>query len=199
MVRHSNVRPNHLSNLKLPIGSAFVRSLSTSSIFPPRPSSARFSLISSRPCPLHRLPQHPTSVRFVPSLQVLACKQEPQIAALLPFLTSTMLLMTWMSHTDQGRCSYHACVFWRHYSPCAPVPVSIRRFVRSSFLPSSSFCPSDFYQLLTLCDVPAGAIAGIGEILTFYPLDVVKTRQQLSATKPLSMIPMLREIVKTEG
>ncbi|BFZ53887.1 hypothetical protein PYCC9005_000918 [Savitreella phatthalungensis] len=45
----------------------------------------------------------------------------------------------------------------------------------------------------------AGAIAGVSEILTMYPLDVVKTRSQLSVGKGEGMVSALRSIVKQEG
>lgn len=46
----------------------------------------------------------------------------------------------------------------------------------------------------------AGAIAGCTELLLMYPLDVVKTRQQLStASKGTGIVSTLSEIVKQEG
>lgn len=51
----------------------------------------------------------------------------------------------------------------------------------------------------------AGAIAGISEILTMYPLDVVKTRFQLQVGKPsdpsayTSVLDCFRKIVRQEG
>ncbi|GAW04821.1 mitochondrial carrier [Lentinula edodes] len=45
----------------------------------------------------------------------------------------------------------------------------------------------------------AGAIAGVSEILTFYPLDVVKTRMQLSTEKSQGFVGTFRNIVKEEG
>ena len=45
----------------------------------------------------------------------------------------------------------------------------------------------------------AGAIAGVSEILTMYPLDVAKTRSQLSVGKGEGMIATLTNIVRTEG
>ncbi|KAI9491587.1 mitochondrial carrier domain-containing protein [Zychaea mexicana] len=45
----------------------------------------------------------------------------------------------------------------------------------------------------------AGAIAGISEILTMYPLDVVKTRAQLSTTGNVGIVQSLKDIVKKEG
>ncbi|ORY79997.1 mitochondrial 2-oxodicarboxylate carrier [Protomyces lactucae-debilis] len=45
----------------------------------------------------------------------------------------------------------------------------------------------------------AGAVAGITEILLLYPLDVLKTRAQLSTTKGDSMLGAFRTIVKKEG
>ncbi|KAL7412288.1 putative organic acid transporter [Mrakia frigida] len=45
----------------------------------------------------------------------------------------------------------------------------------------------------------AGAIAGITEILCLYPLDVVKTRQQLSTGKAIGMIQTFKDIIRAEG
>ncbi|KAK2460419.1 hypothetical protein APHAL10511_007584 [Amanita phalloides] len=45
----------------------------------------------------------------------------------------------------------------------------------------------------------AGAIAGVSEILTFYPLDVVKTRMQLSTGKNPSLFNSFSSIIKEEG
>lgn len=51
----------------------------------------------------------------------------------------------------------------------------------------------------------AGAIAGVSEILTMYPLDVVKTRFQLQVGKPdasggyTSILDCFRKIIKQEG
>jgi solute carrier family 25 2-oxodicarboxylate transporter 21 len=45
----------------------------------------------------------------------------------------------------------------------------------------------------------AGAIAGVSEVLTMYPLDVVKTRSQLLVGKSMGTIASLRNIVKEEG
>ncbi|KAF8200221.1 mitochondrial carrier domain-containing protein [Pholiota molesta] len=46
----------------------------------------------------------------------------------------------------------------------------------------------------------AGAIAGISEILTFYPLDVVKTRMQLETGKSqFGLVGTFKNIVKQEG
>ncbi|KAJ4490473.1 mitochondrial carrier domain-containing protein [Lentinula aciculospora] len=45
----------------------------------------------------------------------------------------------------------------------------------------------------------AGAIAGVSEILTFYPLDVVKTRMQLSTEKSQGFVGTFKNIVKEEG
>lgn len=46
----------------------------------------------------------------------------------------------------------------------------------------------------------AGAIAGVSEILTFYPLDVVKTRMQLETGKSRhGMVGTLSSIVREEG
>ncbi|KAF8963290.1 mitochondrial carrier domain-containing protein [Flammula alnicola] len=46
----------------------------------------------------------------------------------------------------------------------------------------------------------AGAIAGISEILTFYPLDVVKTRMQLETGKSqFGLVGTFKSIIKEEG
>lgn len=45
----------------------------------------------------------------------------------------------------------------------------------------------------------AGAIAGVSEILTFYPLDVVKTRMQLERGASPSLVTSLKNIVAQEG
>ncbi|KAG5733157.1 hypothetical protein E4T56_gene18758, partial [Termitomyces sp. T112] len=46
----------------------------------------------------------------------------------------------------------------------------------------------------------AGAIAGVSEILTFYPLDVVKTRMQLETGKSKhGLVGTLRAIIREEG
>lgn len=45
----------------------------------------------------------------------------------------------------------------------------------------------------------AGAIAGISEILTFYPLDVVKTRMQLAHGKSAGFVGTFSSIIKEEG
>ncbi|KAI7869032.1 mitochondrial carrier domain-containing protein [Spinellus fusiger] len=44
-----------------------------------------------------------------------------------------------------------------------------------------------------------GAIAGISEIITMYPLDVVKTRAQLSTGANVSIVKAFQQIIKTEG
>ncbi|KAI9006697.1 mitochondrial carrier domain-containing protein [Phycomyces nitens] len=44
-----------------------------------------------------------------------------------------------------------------------------------------------------------GAIAGISEILTMYPLDVVKTRAQLNTGASVSIGQAFKQIIKTEG
>lgn len=45
----------------------------------------------------------------------------------------------------------------------------------------------------------SGAIAGVSEILVMYPLDVVKTRQQLATGTSTGTLATLSAIVKTEG
>jgi len=45
----------------------------------------------------------------------------------------------------------------------------------------------------------AGAIAGVSEILTFYPLDVVKTRMQLETGKSQGLVGSFRTIIAQEG
>ncbi|SAM09294.1 hypothetical protein [Absidia glauca] len=44
-----------------------------------------------------------------------------------------------------------------------------------------------------------GAIAGVVEILALYPLDVIKTRAQLSSGASVGVVSSFKEIVKTEG
>ncbi|KAG2343866.1 mitochondrial carrier [Suillus weaverae] len=51
-----------------------------------------------------------------------------------------------------------------------------------------------------IANFAAGAIAGVSEILTFYPLDVVKTRMQLETGKAKhGMVGTLSSIVREEG
>ncbi|KAF4580704.1 hypothetical protein EYR38_010396 [Pleurotus pulmonarius] len=51
-----------------------------------------------------------------------------------------------------------------------------------------------------IANFAAGAIAGISEILTFYPLDVVKTRMQLDTGKTTQgLVGTFKSIVKEEG
>ncbi|KAL4077962.1 mitochondrial carrier [Scleroderma citrinum] len=51
-----------------------------------------------------------------------------------------------------------------------------------------------------IANFAAGAIAGVSEILTFYPLDVVKTRMQLETGKGKhGMIGTLTAIIREEG
>lgn len=45
----------------------------------------------------------------------------------------------------------------------------------------------------------AGAIAGVSEILTMYPLDLIKTRSQLSVTAAPSLFSTFGSIIKQEG
>ncbi|KAH9984844.1 mitochondrial carrier domain-containing protein [Russula vinacea] len=60
---------------------------------------------------------------------------------------------------------------------------------------SSSVKPLPFYVTFT-----AGAIAGVSEILTFYPLGVVKTRMQLERGKTsTSLLGSFRSIIREEG
>ncbi|KAI0265393.1 mitochondrial carrier domain-containing protein [Gloeopeniophorella convolvens] len=54
--------------------------------------------------------------------------------------------------------------------------------------------PLPFYVTFT-----AGAIAGVSEILTFYPLDVVKTRMQLERGKSVGLLGSFRSIIREEG
>lgn len=55
------------------------------------------------------------------------------------------------------------------------------------------------------CQFTAGALAGVTELLTLYPLDVVKTRMQLQganvtgAEKYNNMMDCFRKIVASEG
>lgn len=50
-----------------------------------------------------------------------------------------------------------------------------------------------------IANFAAGAIAGVSEILTFYPLDVVKTRMQLETGKSKGMVGTLTSIIREEG
>lgn len=50
-----------------------------------------------------------------------------------------------------------------------------------------------------IANFTAGAIAGVSEILTFYPLDVVKTRMQLDTGKSKGLVGTFSSIVKQEG
>ncbi|EPS99256.1 hypothetical protein FOMPIDRAFT_1030957 [Fomitopsis schrenkii] len=51
-----------------------------------------------------------------------------------------------------------------------------------------------------IANFTAGAIAGISEILTFYPLDVVKTRMQLETGKSQhGLVGTFRSIIREEG
>ena len=45
----------------------------------------------------------------------------------------------------------------------------------------------------------AGAIAGVSEILLMYPLDVIKTRQQLQVGSSTGMISAFKNLIKNEG
>jgi len=47
--------------------------------------------------------------------------------------------------------------------------------------------------------VIAGAMAGLCEVLVMYPLDVVKTRMQLTTTEGQGMMSLFSEVVKKEG
>lgn len=60
---------------------------------------------------------------------------------------------------------------------------------------SSTKKPLPFYVTFT-----AGAIAGVSEILTFYPLDVVKTRMQLERGKSSTgLLGSFQSIIREEG
>ncbi|KAF8273599.1 mitochondrial carrier domain-containing protein [Lactarius quietus] len=60
---------------------------------------------------------------------------------------------------------------------------------------SSTKKPLPFYVTFT-----AGAIAGVSEILTFYPLDVVKTRMQLVHGKSsIGLVGSFKAIIREEG
>lgn len=51
-----------------------------------------------------------------------------------------------------------------------------------------------------IANFAAGAIAGVSEILTFYPLDVVKTRMQLETGKSnVGLVGTFKNIVRQEG
>ncbi|KZS95363.1 mitochondrial carrier [Sistotremastrum niveocremeum HHB9708] len=51
-----------------------------------------------------------------------------------------------------------------------------------------------------IANFTAGAIAGISEILTFYPLDVVKTRMQLETGKSsVGLVGSFQKIIREEG
>ncbi|KAI0920285.1 hypothetical protein AcW1_002069 [Taiwanofungus camphoratus] len=59
---------------------------------------------------------------------------------------------------------------------------------------------SDRKPLPFIANFTAGAIAGISEILTFYPLDVVKTRMQLETGKAQhGLVGTFKMIIKEEG
>ncbi|KAH9925618.1 mitochondrial carrier [Epithele typhae] len=62
---------------------------------------------------------------------------------------------------------------------------------------------SDAFQrkpLPFIANFTAGAIAGISEILTFYPLDVVKTRMQLATGRSkMGVVTSFRTIIREEG
>jgi hypothetical protein len=120
-----------------------------------------------------------------------------------PFLSVRSVLGSWIYlDTIVSSDWIHLC-YGCSSSSAPPVSISVPRYVRSCFIPPVFLLP---FSSLTWCNGVAsmvrhiaGAIAGITEILTLYPLDVVKTRQQLSTTKPLSMIPMFKEIIRSEG
>lgn len=64
----------------------------------------------------------------------------------------------------------------------------------------SALAPKDRKPLPFWANFVAGAIAGVTEILTFYPLDVVKTRMQLdTSTKSVGLVGTFRTIVAQEG
>jgi len=50
-----------------------------------------------------------------------------------------------------------------------------------------------------IANFAAGAIAGVSEILTFYPLDVVKTRMQLETGKSAGLVGSFKQIIREEG
>ncbi|VDC04693.1 unnamed protein product [Peniophora sp. CBMAI 1063] len=64
---------------------------------------------------------------------------------------------------------------------------------------SAAAQPTQRKPLPFVANFAAGAIAGISEILTFYPLDVVKTRMQLAHGKSQGFIPTFSAIIKEEG
>ncbi|KAJ8480825.1 hypothetical protein ONZ51_g6394 [Trametes cubensis] len=60
--------------------------------------------------------------------------------------------------------------------------------------------PAERRPLPFVANFAAGAIAGISEILTFYPLDVVKTRMQLETGKTKhGVLGSFKTIIKEEG
>ncbi|KAH9856207.1 mitochondrial carrier [Lenzites betulinus] len=60
--------------------------------------------------------------------------------------------------------------------------------------------PAERKPLPFVANFAAGAIAGISEILTFYPLDVVKTRMQLETGKSTQgVVGSFKTIIKEEG
>ncbi|KAF8904926.1 mitochondrial carrier domain-containing protein [Mucidula mucida] len=69
------------------------------------------------------------------------------------------------------------------------------------FLPLPIFYMADQRKPLPfIANFAAGAIAGVSEILTFYPLDVVKTRMQLETGKSQhGLLASFRTIIKEEG
>lgn len=72
-------------------------------------------------------------------------------------------------------------------------------------MPNSNKTNSDQKSLPFILQFSAGGIAGVSEILTMYPLDVIKTRLQLvqsgaaSSVQPVGIIKGLRQIVQAEG
>jgi len=71
---------------------------------------------------------------------------------------------------------------------------SVQRSERPVIMPEGS---SKFKELRK--NVIAGGVAGVSEILVMYPLDVVKTRQQLNTGKISGVMETIRGMVRAEG